>query len=187
MINVYKRFFLFFVLAFGWLFFVLWWTDNVQLTLEIKWIWIRHWTPDNLNLWTIPYSIQEQEITWQFTSWFWVEDLLWLATWHYTTIQCDGLYWSDWSIITWVYLKNWNIYPVKLLGNTWSVFISTNLNNYNSIYNPVVYIYKTSAQSNVWLANRYQDIPTIKVIVPPNTTAGDYSWTIVFSLYMNDN
>jgi len=183
MINVYKRLFLFSVLAFCWLIFVLWWAD-IELSLEIEWIWIRHGTPSNLDLWVISYSPQEQEITWQFDSGFWIEDLMWLVSWHYTTIQCNGLSDGNWSIITWIYLQAWNADPIKVLWNTWNVLISSGLIAYKSIYNPLVYIYKPTDPINIWKANKYQDIPTLKVVVPANTTAGTYSWTIVFSLYM---
>ena len=175
---------IFSILFLGWLYAV---NDTSEITLKITWLGIRHGTPDNLNLWTVTYSNFVQEVTWQFNSGFWIEDLLWLATWHYTTVQCDGLYWPNWSIITWVYLKNWNTSPVRLLWNAWNVLISTSLNDYVSIYNPIVYIYKPSSPSNVWLANKYSDKPNIKLLIPSNTTAGDYSWTIVFTLYMNDN
>ena len=137
-----------------------------------------------MDLWTILYSGQEQEIMLQFTSGFWVEDLMWLASWHYTTIQCNWLRDGNWSIITWIYLQAWYINPTKILWNTWNVLISSDLITYKSIYNPLVYIYKPTNPINIWKANRYEDIPTLKIVVPANTTAGTYSWTIVFSLYM---
>ena len=65
--------------------------ENVQINLEIKWIGIRHGTPTKLSLWTISYSDQPQEVNASFGDYFWIEDLMWLVTWHYTTIQCDGL------------------------------------------------------------------------------------------------
>lgn len=145
---------------------------------------MRHWTPDNLSLWNITYSNQEQEITWVFSDYFWIEDLMWIASWHYTTIQCDWLFGPNWSIITWIYIKAWNLSPVKISWNPWNVLMSNDLLSYKSIYNPLVYIYKTTNNYNIWKANKYWDIPTIKIIVPPETIPGEYTWTITFSLYM---
>lgn len=158
--------------------------DIAELTLKINWIGIRHGTPNNLDLTATRNSTQEQEITGQFISGFWIEDLLWLSTWHYTTIQCDGLHGPNWSTITWIYIKAWASSPIRVLWNTWNVLISNILDSYTSLHNPIVYIYKPTNNSNLWLANRYQDIPILKVVIPPNTTAWVYKWTIVFTLYM---
>jgi len=154
------------------------------LSLDIVWMWVRHWTPNNLNLWTVLYSNQEQEITWQFGSGFWVEDLIGMLTWHYTTIQCDWLHGPSWTSITWIYIKAWNINPTLVLWSTWWVYIPNNLNIFQSIYKPLVYIYKSIGISQVWVINRYQDIPIIKVVVPAYTTAGTYNGIIAFTLYM---
>ncbi|MFZ2151047.1 MAG: hypothetical protein WAZ12_01965 [Candidatus Absconditicoccaceae bacterium] len=184
MINVYKRLFLLFALVFCGLFFVFGAT-NVQLNLEIEGIGIRHGTPSNLDLGVISYSPQDQEITGQFNSGFWVEDLMGLITGHYTTIQCNGLNDGNGSVITGIYLQAGNASPIKVLGNTGNVLISNDLTAYKSIYNPLVYIYKPTNSANIGKANKYQDTPTLKVIVPANTTAGTYNGTIVFSLYMD--
>jgi len=180
--NVYKRLFVLSML-FGWLSYFAWGT-NIQLNLEIQWIGIRHGTPDNLDLWSIIYSAQEQEVPGQFDNYFWIEDLMWMVTWHYTTIQCDWLYGPDWAVITWIYLKAGNINPVRMMWNTWNVAISSTLSDYQSIYDPIVYFYKPTNITNIWKANKYWDIPSMKIVIPPETVAGDYVWTITFSLYM---
>lgn len=179
----YKKIFLFVVIFLYSFFLVLW--ESVQLNLEIKWLWIRHWTPNNINLWTIQYSTDIQEVTWRFNSWFWVEDRMWLSTWHYTTIQCDWLYASTWNVITWVYLKAWYAHPYLIMWITWLVNVSNNLLDYKSILDPLVYIYKPNHPSNLWLANKYWDMPYVKIVIPPYTTPWTYNWTIIFSLYMN--
>lgn len=170
------------------LFFIFWlfvFGADIQLSFEIKWLWIRHWTPNNINLWTIQYSNQLQDITWKFSDYFWVEDLMWLKTWHYTTIQCDWLYGPTWSIITWIYFKVENVVPTKIMWKTWEVYISDDLIDYKSIYEPLVYIYKINSVLNWWKANKYWDMPYVKVVIPPYTTPWTYNWTIIFSLYMN--
>jgi hypothetical protein len=170
------------LLFFWWLYAI---TDTSEITLKIQWIWVRHGTPNNLNLTATWNASQDQEITWQFGNYFWIEDLLWLSTWHYVTIQCNGLHWPAGHIITWIYLEAWNVNPTKILWNNWNVFISSNLSSYQSIYNPIVYIYKSTNNSNIWLVNKYGDIPIFKVVVPANTTAWTYNGTIIFTLYTN--
>lgn len=159
--------------------------EEWTISLEITWFGIRHGTPWNLDLWSVEVSWSIQELSGQFQDFFWIEDLLWRMTWHYTTVQCNGLYWPSNSLITWIYLKAWNIVPQLILWLSWNVSVQNSLSDYVSIYKPIVYIYKTTQASNIWLANKYWDIPWIKVVIPPYSSAWNYNWTIVFSLYSN--
>ena len=170
---------------------ILWFFFNVQaeqgtITFKITWIWIRHGTPDNMNLGTISASTNDQEISWQFTDTFWVEDIEWYITGHYTTIQCAGVYGPNNAILTWVELMAGNTEPELLMGITGTnVFINPMLHTYTSITKPVTYIYKTTDTNNIWIVNKYGDKPWLKILIPPTSPAGIYSGTIVFSFYMN--
>jgi len=181
---------------FFWMFFVLLlWVSAFLYTyvqaeqwivsLEIQGIGIRHGTPENFNLWVLNTSGQEQYISGQFTDYFWIEDLEWYSTGHYTTIQCDGVHWPSWYIITWVYLKAGNTTPtlIQWLANT-NILIWTWLHDYASIYSPMTYIYKPTNNTNAWIANKYWDKPRLKITIPAYAPPGTYSGTIVFSLYM---
>lgn len=158
--------------------------DQWTLSFSVIWIWIRHGTPNNINLWTPISSLSNQEISGQFTDNFWVEDLQWYVTGHYTTIQCDGVYGSAGNKLTWVYLKAGNTAPVLIQWLTGNVFISTALTNYTNIITPVTYIYKPTNLTNIWIVNKYWDKPWLKIMIPGWTPPGTYSGTIVFSLYM---
>lgn len=184
-----KKWLYFFI---SWIFFLLIWSlffytnaDDWYLTLEVRGFGIRHGTPDNTNLWLLTTSGNEQELTGQFTDYFWVEDLQGYTTGHYTTIQCDGVYGPSWYILSWIYLKAGNITPELiqwLTGN--HIFINSILNNYIDILSPITYIYKETHNDNAWLANRYGDKPYYKIIIPAYAPPGMYSGTIVFSFYM---
>ena len=156
---------------------------TATITLEVKGVGLRHGTPDNINLWTPTTSSTDQEITGQFSGNFWIEDLQWDITGHYTTIQCDGIYGSEGNKLTGIYLKAGNVTPTYIGWITGNVFISNELTNYASILNPVTYIYKPTAIANAWLWNTYGDNPWLKIIIPGWTPPGTYSGTIVFSLY----
>lgn len=179
------------ILILIWLFTVSLWffsyvsasTVNWLLTLNIVGLGIRHGTPNNINLWIPLTSSSDQEISGQFDGAFRVEDLLWLMTGHYTTIQCDGVRWLLGNILTWVYLKAGNSDPTLLLWLSGNVRIGTSLLDYTSIISPVTYIYKPTDSANLWLANKYWDIPWLKILIPGDTPAGTYSGTIVFSFY----
>ncbi len=160
------------------------WTEYWTLSLEIKGVGIRHGTPNNINLWTPSVSGGDQEISGQFSGDFWVEDLEWYSTGHYSTIQCDGVYWSAGNKLTWVYFKAGNSTPILLEWTTGNVLINTWLDNYASIIAPVTYIYKPTNINNIWTTNRYWDSPRLKILIPGWSPAGTYSGTIVFSLYM---
>ncbi len=154
------------------------------VTLAIKWVGIRHGTPDNINLWTLITSTGNQEISGQFNDYFWIEDLEWYVTGHYTTIQCDGVHGPGWYTLTWVYLKAGNMMPTLISWNPSNVLISSVFSNYYSIYSPATYLYKTTWPGNAGNANRYWDKPLLKIDIPAYTPPGIYSGTIVFSFYM---
>ena len=158
--------------------------DQWALTLNILGIGIRHGTPNNLNFWTPIASYNDQELIWEFDSDFWVEDLEWYVTGHYTTIQCNGVYWSAGNRLTGVYLKAGNINPTLIMWVAGNVHIATELNDYVSIFTPITYIYKPTDIHNAWVANKYWDRPQLKIFIPGWTPPGSYSGTIVFSLYM---
>ena len=159
--------------------------DQGNLTFEITGIGIRHGTPDNVNLWVLSTSTSDQELSGQFSDYFWVEDLEWYVTGYYTTIQCDGVYGPSGNILTWVYLKAGNTSPTLLLWNSGDVLISSGLQNYASIFSPMTYIYKPTDTGNAWIVNRYGDKPRLKIVIPAYTPPGTYSGTIVFSFYMD--
>lgn len=156
------------------------------ISLDITGIWLRHGTPDNVNLWVITASTGDQEISGQFTDYFRIEDLEWYVTGHYTTVQCDGIYGPYGIRLTWVYLKAGNDFPILVRWSTGNnVFIATWLtDDYVSILSPVTYIYKATNPNNAGIINRYGDMPRLKIVIPGGTPPGMYSGTIVFSFYM---
>jgi len=154
-----------------------------DITFEIKGIGTRHGTPDNANLWVLTTSINDQEFSGQFTDYFWIEDMQWNITGHYTTIQCDGIYGPAWYMLTWIYLKAGNTIPTLIQWLTGNVLIASELYNYTSVLNPMTYIYKPTDSSNAWLPNKYWDKPRFKIIIPAYAPPGTYSGTIVFSYY----
>ena len=156
---------------------------DVNMTLEITGLGIRHGTPENTNLWTVMSVSGDQEISGQFIEPFRVEDMEGYITGHYTTIQCDGVHGP--VTLTWVYLKAGNTSPELIQGLTGNhVLINSELSSYTSILAPVTYIYKETNLSNIWIMNKYGDKPRLKVIIPEGTPPGTYSGTIVFSFYM---
>jgi len=159
---------------------------DVNITLEITGIGLRHGTPTNANLWTLSGSLSDQHISWQFIEPFWVEDLQWYITGYYTTIQCDGVYNQNGYKLTWVELKAGNPAPELIWGMIWpNVKISSILSNYTNITEPITYIYKETNINHLWTVNKYGDKPRLKILIPPAAPAGIYSGTIVFSFYMN--
>lgn len=160
------------------------WNSVWIISLAIVWVGIRHGTPNNVNLWTPITSVSQQEIIWQFDDNFWVEDLQGYITGHYTTIQCDGIYGPAGTKLTGVFLKAWNTSPILMQWSIGNVFIASGLADYVNILTPITYIYKPTDPSNVWRLNQYGDKPRLKIIIPAYSPPGNYSGTIVFSLYM---
>jgi len=156
---------------------------NWTISLEITGKGVRHGTPNNVNLWILSTSTIDQEFSWQFDDYFWVEDMEWYITGYYTTIQCDGVYGSAWNKIIWIYLKAGDTHPTLLQWLTGNVLVASGLYQYESILNPVTYIYKETDIANNWIINQYWDKPRLKIIIPAYAPPGTYSGTIVFSFY----
>lgn len=152
-----------------------------KIELEIKWQWLIIGTPNNLNLgsvnaWAIIIS--------SFLDYFWLEDLRGTSTGHYTTIQCDGLYWPNWSVtnvITWIQLSGAVIEKIAWADN--DTLIYSNLNTWTDITSPKLYLYRNNAVSNVWVINRYWNKPDIRISVPSWMPAGTYKGNITYTLY----
>jgi hypothetical protein len=167
-------FFVFCSLVFVWV--VLGTESQVSITLSARWLFV--WTPANLNLWSVsPGGTVEVN----FDDYFWVEDLRWTSTGHYTTIQCDGLYWSNNYIITGVQLSWINVEMIAGISN--STLIYSNLNSRTDITQPQLYLYRNNSSSNNWVINRYGNKPSIRVFVPEYAPVGTYKWKITYTLY----
>lgn len=184
MINSYFKT-TFIALCFVFLFFL--WSfvfsqSQTILTMSINPWQLSYDSPAYLNLWQINLSESQQNIQWQFDDYFWVSDLMWLDDWYSTNIQCDWLYGANGVVLSWIYLKAWNINPTLILWNPWNVFISPHFSDYYPINNwPVIYIYR-EAGANYWTINKYWDMPWIRVTIPPYTQPWTYSWIIFFDI-----
>jgi len=172
-LNIFYLSYAFFVQADEWI-----------ISLEITGLGIRHGTPENFSFWTVAASLSDQYISGQFTEPFWVEDIEWYITGHYTTIQCAGVYGPN-HVLTWVEFMAGNTTPELLMWLTWTnVYINPLLSTYTNIIEPVTYIYKETNINNAWLVNKYWDKPRLKILIPPAAPSGVYSGTIIFSFYM---
>ena len=119
--------------------FALVWISLAQIQkevhVEISWLGLVIWTPSNISLGSVSAWTTVEKT---FNNYFWVEDLRWVNTWYYTTIQCDGLYWPDNFIITGVQLS-WNL--VELLqwnGNQTDIY--SNLDSWTDITSTTIFL-----------------------------------------------
>jgi len=136
------------------------------------------WTPANLNLWSVnPWDTIEIN----FDDYFWVEDLRWTNTGHYTTIQCDWLYGPSNFVITWLQLSWATVEMIDWRTN--NTLIYSNLSDRTDITDPTLYLYRNNDLSNNWAINRYWNKPAIRVFVPEDAPAGSYKGKITYTLY----
>lgn len=174
-IRLLAIFYLFFVcLVFG---------ENMQsmVSVQLNTRWLFAWTPANLSLWPVtPWNTIEVN----FSDYFWIEDLRWNSTGHYTTIQCDGLFGPNGStgtVITWVQMSGLIIELVAWTAN--NTLIYSNLSTWTDITKPQLYFYRNENTTNPGWVNRYGNKPTIKISVPSGTPSGTYRWKITYTLY----
>ena len=151
--------------------------DFTKYEVSILWKGVIIGTPYNLNIWNVSTW---SEIIYAFTGYFWIEDLRWTDTWHYTTIQLDWLYGPSNSVITWVELKYTNL--ELLNGSENSTLINTDASNWLDITTPKLFFYRNDFLSN-WAINKYGTKPSIKITVPDDAQAGIYRWKIIYTLY----
>lgn len=158
-------------------------TWETQLQLEIMWWWLTIGNPANYNFGSVWVSVEDQIITWQFSDYFWLEDLEARDSWYFTTIQCNGLKSLNWNTLTWIYFKKNNLTKILWSENP-RVQIQSVFSDYYLINQPVIYFYRNQA-TNYWIISKYGDIPFVKIIIPWGTPPWNYNWTITFTLYLN--
>lgn len=174
----FMKYFIIWIVILCFYFFLVFASEDSLLTVELSSRWLIIWTPANLSLWSVtPWSTIETN----FSDYFWVEDLRWTNTWHYTTIQCDGLYGPSGAMITGVELSGAVVDLVAWLAN--NTLIYSNLINWTDITEPKLYLYRNNDISNGWKINRYGNKPAIKVTVPSDVPAGSYKGKITYTLY----
>ena len=169
-------------------------TAQIILSVE-KWI-LRIWNTDSiLNLWEVNVSNNAQLLSWSFwANSFWVEDMKWLESWYYTTIQVTDLAWTvaghtisasnvslktenaipsyiswatvnDSQVIFWEWIKSWH-------SGSWAV-------NY--------FMRENTSTANAWRVWKWWDNLQIKVNIPAHTPYDTYRWTITYTLYDLDS
>lgn len=153
-------------------------TKEVQLTVLKYGLVI--WTPANLNLGNVTAWSQIEKT---FDGHFWVEDFRkWYGTGYYTTIQCDGLYWPNDFVITWMLLK-WNSIEILEWDEWEEELIHSYLDSWKDITQPQLYFYKNSSTPQSSNGRKYWSKPSINVSIPSDAPAGDYKWRITYTLY----
>lgn len=155
--------------------FVFWASSKISINLNSRWLII--WTPENLNIWIAnPGTTIERN----FSTNFWIRDLRWTDTGHYTTIQCDGLYWPDDAVITWVQLSWSNV--ELMAGKPNDTYVYSNLNTWTDITTPKLFLYRNNVVSGGAI-NKFWIKPSIKINVPIDVPVGMYKWKITYTLY----
>lgn len=158
-------------------------STDVPISLTINPWQITVWSPTYMDLWQINLSTNQQNIQWQFSDYFWAQDLEASINGYSTTIVSDGLVWLNWITLTWIYIMAWNNWsPELLVWNTWNVQINSVFSgDYYSIFNtPVTYIYRSLWA--VYSINKYGDRPFIRVVIPGYVQPWKYSWVIYFDI-----
>lgn len=154
-----------------------------MVSVQIVWNWLVIGTPWAVHVWTLS-AWNSWSYTFSWPNFFWIRDLRWLSQWHYTTIQCDGLYrvWWDW-VITGVMLKATAWQLSWWLANQTKINAALQSWEWLDITEPVLYFYRNDGWHNSGVTNRYIDYPTITVNVPSWTPSGTYKWRITYTLY----
>lgn len=163
---------------------IFWWyifaQSNSQWTLSLAILWdgLIIGTPANISLGSVnPGGTVETT----FDDYFWIEDLRWTSTGHYTTIQCDGLYGPGGYVITGVQMI-WSLVDlIRGLSNQTKIY--SNLSTRKDITIPQLYLYRNNNWTDPGFMNRYWNKPSIRVSVPSNAPVGSYKWKITYTLY----
>jgi len=153
------------------------------ITISIIPGWLTIWAPITwIDFGNIKVSPASQELSWQFSDFFWISDLDGIDSWYYTTLQSDGLiYWNNMINAS---IKVDSIQPDLMEWITWNVYMNSDLLSYYPIDISVTYIYR-----NLWfnngIINKYGNKPWVKLTVPSFTPPWDYTGVINFDLHAN--
>lgn len=153
--------------------------NAIDIIVNVRWQWLIIWTPANIQLGSFSNSK-----TVDFTDYFWIEDLRWYDSWHYTTIQWL-LYWSDGNIISGasVEFKTNSENIILIWGIQDDTDFNRNLVNYTDITDPKLLFYRNDKQNNIWYLNRYGFKPSVKVTLPSGAPSGPYKLKLTYTLY----
>jgi hypothetical protein len=157
-----------------------------EVTATVDWI-----CKEPVNIWwpamvtgSIEASSEYQIVEQEFSDYFWINDPIWANSGYYTTIAISDLSGQYQSINkntiamkwTWITLLSWTTNP--------RVEINSNLNNYQSIWEPITYIKRDTA-SNYGVKGKYGNKPWLKFDIPAYITIDDYHATLTYTLYEN--
>lgn len=157
--------------------------DNI-VSVQISGNWLVIGTPGAVSLGTISNWWGTLSHTFSWDEYFWIRDLRWFYTWHYTTIQCDWLYQAGWNwVITWVLFKSTAGTLLWWLANGTTINSALQQWDGADITEPKLYFYRNDGWHSGWVTNIYIDYPTISVTVPAGTPAWTYRWAITYTLY----
>ena len=163
-------------------------SDTSFVTLQVLPLHVTIWSSWDVILPIIEPSFNTGEIQATFLpNSFRVDDRKASDSWYITTIQASDLVYNNW--IEEIKVSNNNILfktgpsisLIYWLMNQRVTFWSTVYNTRWNIWTPVVY-FKREPGVNSWIIWRYWDMPSIKIIIPPAQTPGNYKWIIYFTL-----
>lgn len=157
--------------------FVLSYDNQAKVSISILGKWLVIWTPNNLDLWSV---FTGSILIYTFDDYFWIDDMRWYFTWHYTTVQLNGLYGPSESVITGIELKANNLDLLNWREN--STLINVDISNWLDITTPKLFFYRNTDLNN-WVINRYGTMPSIRITVPDDAQTGIYRWKIIYTLY----
>ncbi len=134
-------------------------------------------------------SFVEKSYYYQFNTWdFYIQDEIWSNKWWYTTLSVSNLLWEKniWNYIdkSNVYLKSNSVFKISWDTNE-NVKIKTWLDNYISMSNPIIYMYRNE-NVNDWKIWIYWNNPTLKIIVPALQIPDLYRWKMTVTIYDNE-
>lgn len=156
--------------------------DNI-VSVEIKWKGLIIWTPaaKTIQLWEVAAWTSVQ---YTFDDPFWIKDLRWRDAGHYTTIQCNGLFHTEWhGSLTWVKLQTTTWHLASGLPNQTKINSELQVEWWLDITEPKLYFYRVDGGNSWWVVNKYVDYPTVIINIPEWASTWAYKWRIVYTLY----
>lgn len=162
-------------------------TTGTDMYLNLTGGWITIWTTGSINFGTMPIASVDVPISAQFSSYAWVQDLNWLNSWYYTTVQSSDLVWPNWTIpASSIQMRIVGGIVNLIAGNANSlVVLWPSMGTAYTLIDTAKVFMKRDWWTNNGVTGKYGVLPEVQVTIPAFQAVWQYTGRLTITLIEN--